>query len=64
MIKGRLRYPYADREEVFNVGDLYDAPPGHTRVLEADTEYVEFSPTAERTKTMEIVERNMQAAQG
>lgn len=61
VIKGRLRYRYADREEVFNAGELYYAPPGHTPVLEAGTEYVEFSPTAELAKTMEVVGRNFEA---
>lgn len=65
VIKGSLRYRFADHEEVYQAGDVYYAPPGHTPVLEAGVEYVEFSPTAELAMTNEVVERNMQAmAQG
>ncbi len=61
VIKGSLRYRFADREEVYGAGDVYYAPPGHTPVLEAGTEYVEFSPTDLLQKTMEVVERNWAA---
>jgi hypothetical protein len=65
VIKGSLRYRFADHEEVYQAGDVYYAPPGHTPVLEAGVEYIEFSPTAELAKTNAVVERNMQAmAQG
>ena len=38
------------------------APPGHTPVLYAGTEIVEFSPTEELERTFEVVTRNMEAA--
>jgi hypothetical protein len=60
VIKGRMRFRFKDREEVYEAGDAYYAPPGHTPVLEAGVEYVEFSPTKELARTMEVVERNMQ----
>jgi hypothetical protein len=63
VLKGRLRYVFADHEEVYNTGDAYFAPAGHTPILEAGCEYVEFSPTDQLAKTMEVVERNMQAMQ-
>jgi hypothetical protein len=59
VLKGRMRYRYADHEEVYGAGDVYYAAPGHTPVLEAGCEYVEFSPSDELSKTMEVVERNM-----
>ncbi len=62
VIKGQMRYQYAGGEEVFRAGDVYYAPPGHTPILEAGCEYVEFSPTGEYNKTMEVVGRNMQGA--
>ena len=40
----------------------YYAPPGHTPVLYAGTEVVEFSPTDELQRTFEAVEKNMTAA--
>jgi hypothetical protein len=64
VIKGTLRYRFADHEELFNAGDVYYAPPGHTPVLEAGAVYVEFSPTSLLKRTMEVVERNMAAMQG
>jgi hypothetical protein len=63
VIKGQLRYRFADREEVFNAGDVYYAAPGHTPLLGDDTEYVEFSPADLLQQTMEVIERNMAAVQ-
>lgn len=64
VIKGRLRFRYGAHEEVYEAGDAYYAPPGHLAVLEEGVEYVEFSPSHELAKTMEVVERNMVAAGG
>ena len=63
VIKGALRFKVGDREEVFRTGDVYYVPPGHLPIIEADTEYVEFSPAIELQQTMEVVERNFMAAQ-
>jgi len=60
VIKGRLRFRFKDREEVYEAGDAYYAPPGHTAIPEPGVEYVEISSTKELAKTMEVVERNMQ----
>ena len=54
-----MRFRYADHEEVIRAGDMYFAPPGHIPYLEAGCEYIEFSPTEEYNKTMEVVQRNM-----
>lgn len=62
VLKGRVTYRFGDREETFEAGDAYYAPPGHTPVLYDGTEVVEFSPTEELSRTMEVVERNMAAA--
>lgn len=62
VIKGRLRYRYGDREEVYQAGEVYYAPAGHLPVIEDDTEYVEFSPSEALKKTMEVVGRNFAAA--
>ncbi len=61
VLKGTLRYRYADHDEIYSAGEVYYAPAGHLPLLEADTEYVEFSQTEELGKTMEVVERNMAA---
>ncbi|MBI4297352.1 MAG: cupin domain-containing protein [Chloroflexi bacterium] len=61
VFKGRIRFKFGSREEIISAGDAYYAPPGHTTIVEAGTEYVEFSPADLLKKTMEVVERNMAA---
>jgi hypothetical protein len=63
VLSGRLTFRYADREETYEAGDAYYGPPGHIPVVTAGTELVEFSPTAEYTRTLETVARNMAAMQ-
>jgi hypothetical protein len=62
VIKGRLTIHTADGEETFEAGDAYYAGPGHTPVLSAGTEVVEFSPTKELAETFEVVTKNMDGA--
>ena len=62
--RGRVTFRYADRDEVYESGDAYYAPPGHVPVIEAGTEIVEFSPTDEYGRTMQVVAENMAAMQG
>ena len=62
VIKGRVKFAFADgTEEFYEGGDAYYAPPGHLPTLYAGTEVVEFSPTAELQKTLEVVSRTMEA---
>lgn len=61
-IKGKVSFKSADGEETFETGDAYYVPPGHTPVLYAGTEIVEFSPTEELQRTMDVVTKNMEAA--
>jgi quercetin dioxygenase-like cupin family protein len=63
LFKGRVRVNYGDREEIIEAGDTYYLEPGHTAVVEAGTEYVEFSPKDEHMKTMEVFNMNMQRMQ-
>jgi hypothetical protein len=63
VIKGRVKFAFANgTEELYEGGDAYYAPPGHLPTLYAGTEVVEFSPTAELQKTLDVVSRNMAAA--
>jgi hypothetical protein len=64
VITGKLTFKSAAGEETFEAGDAYYAPPGHTPVLYAGTEVVEFSPTKELQETLAVVEKNMEAAEG
>jgi len=59
IVSGRITFRYADRDEVYETGDAYYAPPGHIPVINAGTEVVEFSPTGEYEKTMAVVARNL-----
>ncbi len=59
VLKGRIHFPYADHEEVIEAGQVFYAPPGHGMLMDAGTEYIEFSPSDEMGKTAEVVARNM-----
>jgi hypothetical protein len=64
-MKGRLKFTFADgAQELYGGGDAYYAAPGHVPTLYAGTEVVEFSPTADLQKTLEVVSRNMEAGVG
>jgi hypothetical protein len=63
VLRGKVAFTYADgRAEVYEAGDAYHAPPGHTPTLYAGTEIVEFSPTGPLRQTIEVVTRNLAAA--
>jgi hypothetical protein len=59
---GRMTVRYADREEVFEAGDAYYMPPGHTPAAEAGTEFIQFSPTDLLAETEAAIARGMQDA--
>jgi mannose-6-phosphate isomerase-like protein (cupin superfamily) len=61
VIKGKVTFKSGDAEETFAAGDAYYVPPGHTPVLYAGTEVVEFSPTEALQHTLDVVTRNMEA---
>jgi hypothetical protein len=60
VIKGKVGFRSGDREETFEAGDAYYLGPGHTPILYAGTEVVEFSPTDRLTETLEVVTKNME----
>jgi hypothetical protein len=61
VVNGSLTFRYADHDEVYESGDAYYAPPGHVPVVTAGTEVIEFSPTEEYGRTMEVLGRNLAA---
>jgi hypothetical protein len=63
VVKGRLTLRYADHDEMCEAGDAYYAPPGHIPSVEAGTEIIEFSPTEEYERTLEVLARNFAAMQ-
>ena len=64
VFKGRLTWRYADREEVFEAGDAFYAPPGHAPEAEAGSEFVQFSPVEELRATEAAMMENMRKMQG
>ena len=63
MIKGKLTFTYTDgHSETYETGDAYYTPPGHTPALFDGTEVVEFHPTEELARTIEVVDTNIDAA--
>jgi hypothetical protein len=64
VLKGKLAFRSDGGEEVFEAGDAYYVGHGHTPVLYAGTEVVEFSPTQKLSQTMEVVTKNMAAMEG
>jgi len=60
---GSITFRFADHDETYETGDAYYAPPGHIPVITAGTELVEFSPTEEYGRTMEVLARNLEALQ-
>lgn len=61
VIKGKVAFRCGEDEEVFEGGDAYYVGPGHTPVIYAGTEVVEFSPSEKLAQTMEVVTKNMDA---
>jgi hypothetical protein len=60
VFKGKVMFRTDDGDETFEAGDAYHVGPGHTPVLFAGTELVEFSPTEELRNTIEVVSKNME----
>src|SRR4051794_4328805 len=60
VLKGRLTYRLADREEVFEAGDAFYLPPGHIPVVDSGTEFVQFSPAEELRAVATTMAENME----
>jgi hypothetical protein len=63
VLEGRMRFVFGDREEVFEAGDAFYTPPGHRPYVDAGTELLQFSPTAELAETEKAM-RDWMAQQG
>jgi hypothetical protein len=64
VVKGKITFRFADHDEVVEAGDAFYLPPGHIPVVEAGTEYVQFSPSKELAEVSEHLVRATQAMQG
>src|SRR6476646_4914925 len=63
IVAGSVTFRFEDHDEVYEAGDAYYAPPGHVPVSTAGSEVVEFSPSGDYERTMEVVGRNLAALQ-
>jgi len=63
VVRGKVTFTYPDHAETYEGGDAYYAPPGHIPAITAGTEIIEFSPTDEYSRTMEVIGRNLVAMQ-
>ena len=61
VISGKIVFRYADHDETYVAGDAYYGAPGHLPVLFANTELIEFSPTAALNETMQVIDANLTA---
>jgi hypothetical protein len=61
VVKGEMAIVYDGKREIAKAGDAYYFPPGHTGMAKAGTEVWEFSPNDKLQKTVEVINRNMQA---
>src|SRR5436190_3131392 len=58
VVAGKVTFTFSDRVEEYEAGDAYYAEAGHTPAVEAGTEVIEFRPTEEYGKTLEVLEKN------
>jgi hypothetical protein len=58
---GQITFRYADHEETYVEGDAYVAPSGHTPIIAAGTNTVEFTLSAELGPVMDVIGRNIEA---
>jgi hypothetical protein len=64
LLSGRITVTYPDRVEVFEAGDAFYMPPGHTPAAEAGSEFVQISPADELAATQAAIGRNMALQHG
>jgi len=61
VFKGKITYRFADHEEVFEGGDAFYVPDGHTPIVEEGTEFVQFSPSRDLKTVTDVMMKNAQA---
>src|SRR4051812_38720538 len=60
LMAGEITFRFVDHDETYRAGDAYYAPPGHTTLIKAGTEGVEFSPSGLYEQTMAVVAKNLE----
>tara|TARA_R110000868_G_scaffold410646_2_gene699358 strand:+ start:2272 stop:2646 length:375 start_codon:yes stop_codon:yes gene_type:complete len=60
IFEGMFRFIYEDgRQESFDAGDVFYAPPCHTAIVDKDLKFIDFSPTKELNEVMTNVGKVM-----
>jgi hypothetical protein len=63
IFQGVFRFIYDDgTEEVFEAGDVFYAPAGHTAIVDKDVKFIEFSPTTALNEVLKNVGERMAEA--
>lgn len=63
VFKGKVTFRFGDREETFAAGEAFYVGPGHVPLVEAGTEYLQFSPAGELHQVSEHMTRRMHELQ-
>jgi len=63
VFKGKLTFRTDRGEEVFGPGDAFYLPPGHIPIIEAGSEYLQFSPSDELHVVSDHMVQKMQEMQ-
>lgn len=64
VLKGKITFRFADRDESYEEGDAYYLPGGHIPIVEAGSEIVQFSPAAELKVVSDTMTKNAMAFMG
>ena len=59
VLKGRVVFTLADREEIYEPGDAFHVAAGHLQRADAGTEYVQFSPADDLRIVSAAIASNM-----
>jgi hypothetical protein len=60
---GQVTFTFGDHAEVFEAGDAFYVPPGHTPAASAGAEFVLFSPAEQVAEVNAVIQRNIAAMQ-
>jgi hypothetical protein len=64
VVREQLTFKTKDGSFDVAAGEAFDVPPGHIPIFSAGCEWVQFTATAEQSKTDEAIQRNAAAAAG
>lgn len=60
IFEGTIRHIYDDgTEEIFEAGEAYYAPAGHTAIVDQDIKFIDFSPSREQDEVFAHVNKVM-----